>query len=144
MGTPSLPDINSLIEECRFETTRSGGKGGQNVNKVETKVILLLDVLESKVLDDEQKNIILDKLHTRTSKHGLFRISASRGRTQLGNRKIVIEKFIDLITKAFEVEEERIATKPTYGSKVKRIENKKAVSSKKASRSQNWDALDEV
>ena len=135
----NLPDIEALINECRFEATRSSGSGGQNVNKVSTKVILLFNVSESGVLDQEQKEIFLSKLHTRISKYSIFRISSGRERTQLANRKLVIEKFFKLVEKAFETEEERIATKPTKGSKLKRIENKKALSGKKAERAQKWN-----
>jgi len=136
---PVLPDLNSLINECRFEATRSSGSGGQNVNKVSTKVILLFNVLESNVLDSEQKDTFLSELHTRISKHGIFRLSSGRERTQLANRKLVTEKFVMLVTKAFETEEERIATKPTKGSKLRRIDSKKALSDKKSNRSQRFD-----
>jgi len=135
----NLPDIESLLNECRFEATRSSGSGGQNVNKVSTKMILLFNVLESNVLDEEQKEIFLSKLHTRISKNSIFRISSGRERTQLANRKLVVEKFFKLVEKAFETEEERIATKPTKGSKLKRIESKKALSGKKADRTQRWN-----
>ena len=81
----TIPDIDALIRECRFEATRSSGSGGQNVNKVSTKVILLFNVLESNVLDQEQKDIFLLKLHTRISKLSIFRISSGRERTQLAN-----------------------------------------------------------
>jgi ribosome-associated protein len=133
------PDIDSLINECRFEATRSSGSGGQNVNKVSTKVILLFNVLDSNVLDQEQKEVFLSELHTRISKHGIFRLSSGRERTQLANRKLVTEKFIALVVKAFETEEERIATKPTKSSKLRRIDSKKALSDKKSNRSQRFD-----
>jgi len=137
-----IPDIESLLNECRFEATRSSGSGGQNVNKVSTKVILLFDVLESTILDQEQKDIFLSKLHTRISKLSIFRISSGRERTQLANRKMVTEKFISLVTKAFETEEERIATKPTASSIRKRIEGKKVQSGKKSTRRQKWNDED--
>jgi ribosome-associated protein len=133
------PDIESLLNECRFEATRSSGKGGQNVNKVSTKVILQFNVLDSNVLDQEQKDVFLSELHTHISKLNIFRISSGRERTQLANRKLVIEKFFSLVEKAFEPEEERIATKPTKSSKLRRIESKKAQSGKKLNRSQRWD-----
>ncbi len=137
-----LPDVTSLLNECRFAATRSSGSGGQNVNKVSTKVILLFNVLESNILDQEQKDIFLSKLRTRISKLSIFRISSGRERTQLANRKLVTEKFIRLVEKAFETEEERIATKPTAGSKRKRIESKKEQSGKKAVRGQKWNEED--
>ncbi len=136
------PDIQSLLNECRFEATRSSGSGGQNVNKVSTKVILLFDVLESNILDQEQKDIFLSKLHTRISKLSIFRISSGRERTQLANRKLVTGKFISLVTKAFETEEERIPTKPTASSVRKRIEGKKVQSGKKTIRGQKWNEED--
>lgn len=138
------PDIESLITECRFEATRSSGAGGQNVNKVSTKVILLFNVPESKVLDQDQKDVFLYELSTRISKAGIFRLSSGVERTQLGNRKRVTEKFLKLVETAFMTEEERIATKPTAGSKQRRIESKKAQSMKKSIRSQNWDETTDV
>jgi len=140
----NLPDIQALLTECRFEATRSSGSGGQNVNKVSTKIILLFNVLESNILDQDQKDIFLSELHTRVSKHGIFRISSGRERTQLANRKLVTDKFFSLIEKAFETEEERIATKPTKSSKLRRIESKKAQSGKKTSRSLRWEDVDEI
>lgn len=137
------PDLQSLLNECRFEATRSSGSGGQNVNKVSTKVILLLNVLDSQVLSPEQKEIFLSELHTRISKYSIFRISSGRERTQLANRKLVVEKFFKLVEKAFETEEERIATKPTRSSKLRRIESKKVISGKKADRSQRWNEGDD-
>lgn len=135
----TLPDIDALLNECRFEATRSSGKGGQNVNKVSTKVILLFNVLESNILDQEQKDKFLSEMHTRISKLGIFRISSGRERTQFANRKLVIEKFYNLVEKVFETEEDRIATKPTKSSKIRRIESKKALSGKKAERTQRWN-----
>jgi len=133
------PDIDILLTECRFEATRSSGRGGQNVNKVSTKVILLFNILESNVLSQEQKDVFSLKLSSCISKEGIFRISSGVERTQLGNRKRIIEKFAKLVEKAFRTEEERIATKPTKGSKLKRIESKKALSGKKSARRINWN-----
>jgi ribosome-associated protein len=136
------PDLDSLLNECRFEATRSSGSGGQNVNKVSTKVILLFNVLESNVLDQEQKEIFLVKLRTRISKQSIFRISSGSERTQLANRKRVIGKFVSLVSEAFETEEERIATQPSASSIRKRIESKKVQSVKKSDRSKRWEGED--
>ncbi len=132
------PDILLLLNECYFEATRSSGSGGQNVNKVSTKVILLLNISESNVMNPEQKEVFNSKLHTRISKHSIFRISSGRERTQLANRKLVTERFINLVIKAFETEDERIATIPTASSKRKRIENKRELSVKKSIRGKKW------
>ena len=136
------PDINKLLDECRFEATRSSGSGGQNVNKVSTKVILLFNVLETLALNEDQKVVFFTALGTRISKAGVFRISSGRERTQLANRKLIIEKFISLVTKAFATEEDRIATMPTAGSKRERIARKKEHSAKKVNR-QRWDGNDD-
>ena len=101
-------------------------------------MILLFNVLESDVLDQNQKDIFILKLSSRISKYGIFRISSSVERTQFANRKRVIEKFIHLLEKAFETEEERIATSPTAGSKRKRAETKKEQSEKKSLRRGLW------
>jgi len=140
----NVPDIDKLINECRFEAVRSSGKGGQNVNKVSTKVILLFNVIESKILSEGQREIFQSELHTRISKDGIFRISSGRERTQLANRKRVSEKFYMLVQRAFFAEEERIATKPTFSSKIRRIDSKKQQAGKKSSRAQKWDVSDEM
>jgi len=138
-----VPEIEALIKESIFTATRSSGKGGQNVNKVSTKVILLFNVLESNVLSHEQMKVFKRNLSSRISKDGIFRISSGRERTQFANRKRVIEKFKALVTEAFETDEERIATEPTAGSKLRRIAGKKILSDKKSDRTQRWDQGDE-
>lgn len=127
-------DIQQLVESCRFEAVRSSGKGGQNVNKVSTKMILLFDVNDSELLTGEQKMVVLDKLHTRISKDGILRISSGRERSQDANRKLVIEKFKVLILDALTPEIERIATLPTKASKRKRLDEKKRRSQTKSTR----------
>lgn len=137
--TPT-PDIDLLLAECSFQAVRSGGKGGQNVNKVSTKVQLVFDVFNSQVLTEEQKGIILEKLSARISNEGLLNINASEDRTQLGNRKKVQEKFTRLIIKAFKVEAPRIATRPTRGSKERRLQEKRITGMKKDSRGTDFSS----
>jgi ribosome-associated protein len=131
----TIPDISALLNECSFSAVRAGGKGGQNVNKVSTKVILVFDVLNSEVLNDEQKEWLLVKLMARISKEGLFQLNSSTERTQAGNRSQVEVKFARLITKAFHIPVKRIATRPTAGSKERRLKDKKSVAGKKSARS---------
>ncbi len=136
----SSPDTALLLAECSFQAVRSGGKGGQNVNKVATKVILVFDVLNSEVLSEEQKNWMMEKLRARISNEGLLQLNASTDRTQLGNKKLVQEKFVRLITKAFQVDAVRIATRPTAGSKERRLLEKKVNSIKKDSRGSDYSS----
>ena len=135
-----LPNIDLLLAECSFQAVRSGGKGGQNVNKVATKVQLVFDVINSQALTDEQKDIILEKLSSRISNDGLLHINASEDRTQLGNRKKVQDKFIRLIVKAFKVDAPRIATRPTRGSKERRLQEKRITGMKKDSRGTDFSS----
>ncbi len=120
--------------EFEFKSSRSGGKGGQNVNKVETKIELNFDVLNSLLLNDDEKNIILMKLKNRIDKNGMLRLTSQTERSQFMNKEKAIMKFYSLIDKALEAEKVRTKTKPTKASKEKRIETKKIISGKKVMR----------
>ena len=128
-------DTNKLIDECIFTTARSSGSGGQNVNKVETKVSLLFDVNGSQVLTDEQKAIVFSKLKNRINKDGVLQISSDVERSQIMNKKAVVAKLEKLLTKALHVDEKRIATKRTLKSIQKRLDDKKRQAEKKRLRS---------
>ena len=120
--------------EFTFKSSRSGGKGGQNVNKVETKIELNFDVGNSSVLTDFEKNKILLKLKNRIDKNGILQIVSQTERSQLLNKQIVQKKFYEFIEKALKVEKIRKKTKPTKSSEEKRIESKKIISGKKVMR----------
>lgn len=122
---------DKIIKEVRFKNTRSSGSGGQHVNKVATKVELRFDVVNSMVLTDDQKNIILTKLKNRISSEGILIITSDSERTQLGNRKKVSELFIKLLEQSFRKPKMRRKTKPTRTSKEKRLKEKKIKSEKK-------------
>ena len=121
----------TLGKELIFSASRSDGPGGQNVNKVNSKVTLKFDVAQSVVLNQEEKDIIYKKLASRLTKEGILVLTAQDSRSQLQNKEAVILKLEKLLAKAFEKRKVRKATKPSKGSIQDRINKKKQLSEKK-------------
>ena len=131
-----MKNINDIIEraiikECVFKTARSGGKGGQNVNKVETKVELWFSISESQKLTEEEKARLLKKLVNKIDKDNVLHLQEQSDRTQLKNKELLISKFYKLVLQALKVSKPRKATKIGKAIKAKRSENKKVLSEKK-------------
>ena len=123
-------------KEFKFSASRSGGPGGQNVNKVSSKIELRFNINESCVLTDEEKEIIISKLATRINNDGELVIVSQSERSQLGNKEKAIEKFYNLVGKALRPVKKRKPTKPSKASQEKRLDKKKVNSERKQRRKQ--------
>jgi len=128
-----------LQKEVAYKTSRSGGKGGQNVNKVASKVELLFSVNNSLLFTDEEKDRINGKIQSRVNKDGLVQIVCDEERSQYLNKEKAIERLIVLLTKALHVPKVRKALKVSKAAKAARLESKRINSAKKESRRNNFE-----
>jgi ribosome-associated protein len=121
----------TLDSELEYNFVRSSGPGGQNVNKVNSKVELRFDVLNSSILSARHKLIILEVLKTKISDEGVYVLTCQTSRSQLENKELVTLKFYTAINKALKPKKVRFTTKPTKASKEKRLQQKRENSEKK-------------
>lgn len=127
----SIPDLSA---EFQFFTSRSSGPGGQNVNKVNSKVELRFDIRNSLQLTQEQKDLICIKLATKINDEGILSVVSQRDRSQLSNKEDAIQKLYQLLVKALTPVIPRKKTKPTQGSVEKRLTQKRLKSETKQNR----------
>lgn len=123
-----------LIKEITFKTSRSGGKGGQNVNKVSTKVELIFNINNSAFFSDAEKLLLAEKLEGKLDSEGNLHIVSQKDRSQLANKEDAIEKTLIILTKALHIQKKRKPTKIPKSVIEKRLENKSVQSVKKESR----------
>jgi ribosome-associated protein len=128
--TLAIPD-----EEVTFATSRSGGPGGQNVNKLETRVTLRFDLAGSPSLSEEQKSRLRERLATRITKDGVLQVSSQKHRSQGANRDAAVERFAELLRENLREEPPRKKTRPSRAAKARRLDNKRRQSQRKRERS---------
>ena len=129
-----LPPAAAFLPEITFQTSRSSGPGGQNVNKVESRVELRWHLLNSEVLTAGQKELILEKVGNQLTAEGLLLVTAQDDRSQLRNKEIALVRFHELLLRSLRRPKPRKATKPSKSAVRKRLESKKKDGEKKANR----------
>jgi|SRR6476661_7060145 len=129
-----LPPPAAFLPELTFQTSRASGPGGQNVNKVESRVELRFHLLNSQLLSELQKQLILEKVGNQLTADGYLQVVVQDDRSQLRNREIALARFHELLLRSLRRPKPRKATKPSQAAVRKRLEMKKKLSDKKASR----------
>ncbi len=124
----------NFLPELDITSTRSSGPGGQNVNKVNTKVILRFNIEQSNLLSETEKSLLISKLKSRLTTDNVLVLTNQESRSQLQNKNAAIEQFYALLAKAFIPVKKRFKTKPTRSSVERRLNSKKIHASKKANR----------
>lgn len=133
------PHLSIPVSEIRFRTSRSGGPGGQNVNKVETKVELLFDVGKSPSINETQRRAISDHLAERIDSSGVLKVVSRESRSQFENKERAMHRLVELLRKALRPKKLRIKTRPTRSAAEKRILAKRHRSEKKWNRKPDFD-----
>ena len=126
--------VEILNSELNFKAVRSSGAGGQNVNKVSSKMVLIFDVATSQGLDEEEKQSIQTKLKTKISQENLLILTCDEDRSQLKNKRIIIKRCFEMLERALVKPKKRIATKSTKGANERRIQEKKKAGEIKSGR----------
>lgn len=131
-------EADALQPFISFQTSRSGGSGGQHVNKVETKVTLLFDVDAVPFFSPEEKDRIRRRLANRFQADGRLQVVSQETRSQLKNKEIAVQKLSELLAQAVKVDKPRKATKPSKAAIQKRLDAKRLQALRKINRNKNW------
>jgi ribosome-associated protein len=135
-----MPDLSIPEDELHFDASRSGGPGGQNVNKVSTRVTLTFDINISTALSADQKRSLFEKLSGRINKDGVLRVISQRTRSQELNRADATDRFSELLRGALTPERKRVKTRVSRAAHARRVEEKKKRAVVKQARSKKgWD-----
>jgi ribosome-associated protein len=129
-----LPTREEILRSVTFKTSRSGGKGGQNVNKVSSKVELIFDLETALYFDEDEKILLRSRLENRLDTEGLLHVVSQEDRSQLLNKERTIVKLIELLKRSLQVQKKRKATKIPKGVIQKRLKNKSVNANRKESR----------
>lgn len=129
-----MPDIEGLLNEVSWKAVRSSGPGGQHVNKTASKVVVQFDVPNSSALNEEEKQLILEKLSSRLTSQGILILEGSATRSQHKNKELTLERLKEVILQSLKKEKPRKKTKPSKASKLKRLREKKIRAEKKQNR----------
>ncbi|MBK1438656.1 aminoacyl-tRNA hydrolase [Parapedobacter sp. ISTM3] len=131
-------DTEALLPYVQFQTSRSGGSGGQHVNKVETKVTLLFDIDAAPFFSADEKEHIRKHLSRRLQSNGLLQVTSQETRSQLQNKEIALQKLVELLASATRVRQPRKATKPSKAALEKRLDAKRRQALRKINRKKDW------
>ena len=127
-------DKKVLLSELKFKAVRSSGAGGQNVNKVSSKVVLSFDLGNSLGLTHDEKELLLTKIATKLTQENILILTSEEDRSQLKNKEVVIKKFLKVIENGLKIPKERKETKIPRAVKEKRLQEKKSTASIKENR----------
>ena len=127
-----------LLPFVQFQTSRSGGAGGQHVNKVETKVTLLFDISAATIFSEEEKARIRQRLSARLDADGRLQVVSQETRSQLRNKELALGKLVDLLSAALKTTKPRRATKPSKAAVQKRLDAKRQQALRKINRRKDW------